>query len=93
MALGDVIGGSCMLRVNSQQFRIYLPVVGVGPPSGSPRKQGEGSKKQVNEVFLLLFVHKKKSLAFCFCGGFGVAGGAGGCLWSGGRPMRGVSGG
>ena len=32
-----------------------------GPPSGSPRPSARGEKILVDEVFLLLFVHKKKT--------------------------------
>ena len=35
----------------------------IEPPSGSPRPSARGEKILVGEVFLLLFVHKKKILA------------------------------
>ena len=34
------------------------------PPHPSPTHQGEGVRNQIDKVFLLLFVHKKKTFLF-----------------------------
>ena len=66
--------GKNLLFVNKKKQKKFInwsgPMHGVGlvglePPSGSPRPRGE-SRQKMDEVFLLLFVHKKKILAFDF---------------------------
>jgi hypothetical protein len=46
--------------VNKKNQKNFLPIVAVG--SGYPQAQANG--KEISEVFLLLFVHKKKTLVF-----------------------------